>query len=75
MSWGSSTKPLWRAQPPSHFLVRVGSLAATAVLSWTPSSDSNSSYYMIVRGEEMRRIEERIVSVVKGESIVCIATK
>ena len=33
------------------------------------------SYYAIVGGEEMRRIEERIVSMVNGKSIVCVATK
>ena len=61
MSWGSSTKLLWRAQPPSHFLVRAGSLAVAAVLSLTPSSDSNSCYYMIVkeRGDEKKRRENR----------------
>ena len=75
MSWGSSTKPLWRAQSPSHFLVRAGSLAVATVLSLAPSSDSNSCYYMNIRGEGMRRREERIMSVVKGESIVSIATK
>ena len=51
MSWGSSTKPLWRAQPPIHFLMRAGSLAVTVVLSQAPSSDSNSCYYAIVRGK------------------------
>ena len=33
------------------------------------------SYYAIVRGKGMRRIEGRIVSMVNGESIVCVATK
>ena len=33
------------------------------------------SYYMIVGGKGMRRIEGRIMSVVNGESIVCVATK
>ena len=74
MSWGSSTTPLGRAQPPSHFLVRASSLAAIVVLSLALSSYSNSCYYAIVRGVGMRRREERIVSVVKGESIVSIAT-
>ena len=32
-------------------------------------------YYAIVGGERMRSGEERIVSVVNGESIVCTATK
>ena len=32
-------------------------------------------YYAIVGREGMRRREERIVSVVNGESIVCVATK
>ena len=40
-----------------------------------PSSDSNSCYYAIIRGEGIRRREERIMSMVKGESIVSIATK
>lgn len=33
MSWGSSTEPLQRAQPPSNFLVRAGCLVVAAVLS------------------------------------------
>ena len=59
MSLGSCSLPLESAQPPSHFLVRVGSLAATAVLSWAPSSDSNLCYYAIVRekGSEKSRRE------------------
>ena len=33
------------------------------------------SYYAIIGGEGMRRIEGRIVSMVNGESIICIAIK
>ena len=33
------------------------------------------SYYAIVGRKGMRRIEGRIVSVVNGESIMCVATK
>ena len=75
MSWRSSTKPLWRAQPPSHFLVRAGSLTAAAVLSLALSLDPNSCHYVIVRGRGKRRREERIVSVVNGETIVSAAKK
>ena len=50
MSWGSCSLPLESAQPPSHFLVRAGSLEVIAVLSQTPSSNSNSCYYAIIRG-------------------------
>ena len=61
MSWGSYNLPLESAQPPSHFLVRAGSLEVVTVLSRAPSSDSNSSYYAIVRGRgnEKSRGENR----------------
>ena len=61
MSWGSCSLPLESAQPPNHFLVRAGSLEVVVVLSRTPSSDSNSCYYAIVRGKgsEKSRRENR----------------
>ena len=61
MLWGSCNLPLESAQPPSHFLVRAGSLEVVAVLSRALSSDSNSCYYAIVRGtgNEKSRGENR----------------
>ena len=44
-----------------------------AMVSRTSSLDSSSCYYAIVRGWG-REWEEKNVSVVKGESIVCVAT-
>ena len=67
--------PLESTQPPSHFLVRAGSLEVIAVLSRAPSSGFDLSYYAIVGGGRKIRIEGRIVSMVNGEMIVCIATK
>ena len=63
-----------RAQPPRHFLVRAGSRSRGGVVTGTVLGFS----LMQLRdrkgeGEENER--RRIVSVVKGESIVSVATK
>ena len=61
MSWGSCSLSLESAQPPSHFLIRVGSLEVVVVSSWAPSSDSYLCYCVIVRGRgnEKNRGENR----------------
>ena len=75
VSWGSSAKPLWRARPPSNFLVGADLHAVMRCChGHHPYIQSNLLHDRKGEGNEKRR-EERSVSVVNGEMIVIVATR